>query len=97
MVGKYHFVCFYTSFLLDPLNHWSTYFLEEKGYVVGTLRMLHWDNNRFLPQILRIMLLTCNQSIYAVSDPLPGFGSLGYRGFSVPLSWKGTWISISLK
>ena len=35
-------------------------FLEEKGYVVGTLRMLNWDINRFMAQILRIMPLTCN-------------------------------------
>jgi hypothetical protein len=46
MVGKaYQFVCFYALSLLDPLTAWepSEYFLEKKGYVVGTLRMLNWD------------------------------------------------------
>ena len=58
MVGKaYQFVCFYTSFLLDLLTAWEP---EEKGYVVGTLRMLNWDIYRFMAQILRIMLLTCS-------------------------------------
>ena len=65
MVGKaYQFVCFYTSFSLDPLTAWepseNIFFLEEKVYVVGTLRMLNWDINRLMAQILRIMLLTRN-------------------------------------
>ena len=34
--------------------------LEERGYVVGSLRMLNWDIYIFMAQILRIMLLTCN-------------------------------------
>ena len=63
MVGKaYKFVCFYTSFLLDPLTAWEPseyiFLLEEK--VNGTLRMLNWDIYRFMAQILRIRLLTCN-------------------------------------
>ena len=33
-------------------------FLEEKGYVVGTLRMLNLDISGFMVQKLRIMLLT---------------------------------------
>ena len=35
-------------------------FLEERGYVVGSLRMLNWDIYIFMAQILRIMLLRCN-------------------------------------
>ena len=54
--GKSLPVCMFLYFIL----HIFTYFLEEKGYVVGTLRMLNWGINRFMTQILRIMLLTCN-------------------------------------
>ena len=68
MVAKaYQFLCFlyFISIgLLDPLTAWKPseyiFFLEERGYVVGSLRMLNWDIYIFMAQILRIMLLTCN-------------------------------------
>ena len=65
MVGKaYQFVCFFNFFilhflyliLLEAIGVHTV--LEERGYVVGSLRMLNWD--MYMAQILRIMLLTCN-------------------------------------
>ena len=59
MLGKaYQFVCFlYFIFILDPLTAWKPseyiFFLEERGYVVGSLRMLNWDIYIFMAQILR--------------------------------------------